>query len=198
MSSRLNGLSLVIAVAIVAGVFAWTDSQKADATPFQVAAGKVAVVDVEVITNEFLLAQGSLDALSENFARKRRALDTMRDKIRAMQEEAEIFPKDSARYLDAIEGIAIQQGQFKVKAESLEASQNREKAKLTAEVYEKARNEISDYAQENGLDMVFLRQGGKLTGMSMEDVSSNILIRSVIWHKNDLDITQVILDRMLK
>jgi Skp family chaperone for outer membrane proteins len=199
MTSRFNGISFLFGVAALAAVMIWNGTQR-DAVQadqaFNQALGKIAVVDIERITNEYLDLKGSLDELREKYSAKRRGLDQQQQQIRAMQEESEVFPKDSERFLEIQTQIAIKIGELKVQRESLEESQNRDKAKLTAEVYEKSRQTISDYAQEKGLDLVFLRQGGQLKGMRMEDVSSNILVRSVIWNRDDLDITQAILERM--
>ncbi|MCB9833331.1 MAG: OmpH family outer membrane protein [Planctomycetes bacterium] len=199
MTSRINGFHFLLGVLALSAALVWSSSRgesaQADAA-FRIAPDKVAVVDIERITNDFLDAKGDLDELNEKYARNRRSLEEMQRQLRSMQEEAQVYPSTDPRRLEAETQIAVKAGELKVQSESMKESESREKAKLTAEVYEKARQTIADYAREKGLQLVLLRQSGTLKGLRMEDVSSNILVRSVIWNRDDLDITQEILDRM--
>lgn len=197
--SRFNGLFFVLTIGAIAAAMFWSGTRgqalQADSS-FKIDPAKVAVIDIEQITNDFLEAKGSLDSMREKFARKRRSLDEQRQTLRDMQSEAEVYVVGSERRLEIEKQIAIKAGELKVLGEAAELDQNRERAKLTAEVYEKARQTISDYAQEKGLDLILLRQGGSLKSTRFEDVSSNILIRTVIWNRPDLDITAAIFERM--
>ncbi len=155
-------------------------------------APKYAVVDIQEITNDYLRNSGQLDNLREREAQQRNVLNILRQEITAQKTNLEIYPPEDDKYVDAQVIIAIKTEEFKVRREALKIRSNRDKARLTAEIYQKAVNKIEEYALSKNIDMVFLRQQGGLKELSMEEVSSNILVRSVIYAHDDLDITEEI------
>ncbi|MFT7617001.1 MAG: Skp family chaperone for outer membrane protein [Planctomycetota bacterium] len=155
-------------------------------------APKTAVVDIQAITNDFLRNSGQLDALREKEGQQRNLLQILRGEIDAQKTNLEIYPEEDPKFVEAQMIIAIKSAEFKVRREALDITSNREKARLTAEIYEKAVQTIATYAQSKGLDMVFLKQDGGLKRLSLEEVSSNILVRAVIYNHPDLDITEEI------
>lgn len=159
-------------------------------------APKTATVDIQAITNDYLRDSGQLDNLREKESQQRNLLGILRGEIDALKTNLEIYPEEDPKFIEAQKEIAIKSAEFKVRSEALKLTSNREKARLTAEVYEKAVTAIETYAQEKNLDMVFLKQEGSLRRLSMEEVSSNILVRGVIWSHKDLDITEEIKARM--
>ncbi len=161
-----------------------------------VRAPKTAVVDIQAITNDYLRNSGDLDNLRETQGQERNLLAILRNEIEAQKTNLDIYPPESQNYLKAQTTIAIKTAEFKVRREAAELKSNRQKAKLTAEIYQKAVHVITEYAQEKNIDMVFLKQGGDLKRLSMEEVSSNILVRAVIYSHPDLDITAEIERRM--
>lgn len=159
-------------------------------------APKSAVVDIQAITNDFLRNSGDLDNLRETQGQERNLLAILGNEIEAQKSNLDIYPPEDANYLKAQTTIAIKSAEFKVRNQAAKLNNNRQKAKLTAEIYQKAVIAITEYAQEKNIDMVFLKQGGDLKRLSMEEVSSNILVRAVIYSHPDLDITDEIKRRM--
>ena len=159
-------------------------------------APKIAVVNIEDVTNDFLRNSGQLDNLREKESQQRNLLGILSGEIQALKSQLEIYPEEDPQYIEAQKEIAIKSAELRVRGDALKLTSNREKARLTAEVYEKAVTAINAYAQERGLDMVFIKQDGTLRRMSMEEVSSNILVRGVIWSRRELDITEEIKARM--
>lgn len=156
----------------------------------------MAVVDIQDVTNDFLRNSGQLDTLREKESQQRNLLGILGGEINALKTNLEIYPEEDPKYVEAQKEIAIKTAELKVRSEALKITSNREQARLTAEVYEKAVAAISEYAAEKALDIVFLKQGGSLRRLSMEEVSSNILVRSVIWSHDKLDITDEIKARL--
>ncbi len=161
-----------------------------------VRAPKTAVVDIQAITNDYLRTSGGLDNLRESEGQERNLLAILRNEIEAQKTNLDIYPPESQNYLKAQTAIAIKTAEYKVRSQAAELKSNRQKGKLTAEIYQKAVHVITEYAQEKNIDMVFLKQDGDLKRLSMEEVSSNILVRAVIYSHPDLDITAEIERRM--
>ena len=65
------------------------------------------------------------------------------------------------------------------------------------EAYEKAVEVIEAIAKERGLDLVLLKQTGDLSSqMLLQEVTSNILVRSVVYSRANIDITDEVKNRM--
>ena len=159
---------------------------------------KVGVVNIEAVTNDYLRHTGSIETSKNKFLTEQRALDVLRETIQSMDQESEVFPKDSPRYLELRTQIAIKSEEYKVRSQSVKLSQDREQATLMREAYEKALEVIERFAKDRGLDLVLLKQDGKLKGMDLAEVGSNILVRTVVYHDESMDITEDIKELMKK
>ncbi len=153
-------------------------------------------MNIEQVTNDWLQRSGELEDSKQKYLTDRRALDTLRGQIEAMNEESQVFPESSQRYLELRTQIAIKTKEHEVRTQSSRLSQDREQAKLMTEAYEKTLLVIRDLAKEKNLDVVMLKQSGKLEGFNLGEVGSNILVRTVVYIKDEIDITDEVMERM--
>ncbi|HGY91575.1 MAG TPA: OmpH family outer membrane protein [Planctomycetes bacterium] len=156
----------------------------------------VGVVDVERVINEYLKVTGDMDKVLAKFASERRSLDAIRETIDSMRQEADIYPKDTPQYLDIRTRIAVKTAELKVRLEANDASKNREQGKLMLEAFRKAQDVIDQLAKEKGLDLVMQMQTSDIKGIAYEAVSSQLIVRSVLYARDQLDITDDVIARM--
>jgi Skp family chaperone for outer membrane proteins len=65
-------------------------------------------------------------------------------------------------------------------------------------VYKEVRREVEAVARERNLKAVFMVADAKISGRTREQVSSEILVRSVLWFDPSLDLTAELLRRLNK
>ena len=159
-------------------------------------APNVAVVDIEKVINDYLKSTGDMDRVRAKYASDRRALDVIRDTIDSMTQEASIYPQDSEEYLNISTQIAVKKAEHQVRSKGLEAGLNRDQGKLMLEAFRKAEDVIKTYAKEKGLDMVHQIQRTDIKGVAYESVSSQLIVRSVLYATDGLDVTDEIIARM--
>ena len=85
----------------------------------------------------------------------------------------------------------------KFRNEASQVNRDLEQAKLMDEAYQKAVETIEAIAKQRGLDVVLLQQTGKLSDqMALQEITSNILVRSVVFARDGIDITDEVKERM--
>ena len=157
---------------------------------------KIATVDMESVMDEYVKETGQFEALRTKYNSRLNALAVLRETIQSMEQESEVFPRGSDQFVELRTQIAIKKAEYQYQKESADASYDREQAKLMREAYQKAVDVIERYANEKGVDLVMLRQSDLAGGLSMAEVSSQIVVRGVLFGHSDLDITNDIKSRM--
>jgi Skp family chaperone for outer membrane proteins len=152
-------------------------------------ATNVATVDIEDVIDDYVQKTGAYEALRNQYNTKRRALTFLQEQVRNMTEEAEIYPRDSERFIELQADIQTKRAQAKFEGETTEAWYDSQQAKLTRESYTKALEVIERVARQKNLDLVFMRKDGRVEGRMMNQVSSSIVVRAVVFAKDSLDIT---------
>ena len=156
----------------------------------------IATVDIEAVTNDFLKERGDLERLANKYAGETRALEVLRDTIESMNQESEVYPKDDPKYYQMKTQVLIKAEELKVRQKSNVSRHDREAGKLLKETYEKALKVVENYANEKKIDLVLLKQSGRIRGFTDAEVGTNILVRNVVFAHDQIDITDAIKNLM--
>lgn len=199
--NRAAKFILLLAVVAATAFFSALAGERVDAAPGESGAmyraGNIAVVNIEEITNDWMRRTGAAEKIEQKYLTQRRGLESLRSVIESMDQESQIHPQQSQRYVDLRAQIAVKSAELKFRNEATRASRDLEQAKLMTEAYEKAVEVIEAIAKERGLDMVLLKQTGDLSSqMLLQEVTSNILVRSVVFSRGNIDITDDVKNRM--
>lgn len=185
-----QSIILVAGILAVCGTLFFTQGRSADAERLAaVRVTNVATVDIEAVIDDYVRKTGTYEALSNQYTTKRRTLQFIQEQIQSMMEEAEVYPRGSQRGIDLMGEIQAKRAQLKAQNDATEAWYDSQQAKLTAESYQKAVEVIERIARQRNLDLVLMKKTGRVDGMMMNQVSSSIVVRTVIFAKDALDIT---------
>lgn len=160
-------------------------------------AGNIAVVNIEDITNDWLRRTGSAEDIEQKYLGARRTVEQIRSMIESMEQESQIYDPTEKKYVELRAQIAVKSAEMKVRGEAARANRDLGQAQLMNQAYKKAMKVIEAIAKERGLDLVMLRQTGELSSkMVLQEITSNILVRSVVFARDAIDITEDVKDRM--
>lgn len=160
---------------------------------------KIAVIDMEELVNSFATENGAFDELTNEKRARSIALAQKSDAIETLQQELSILKPNSNEFYELGKRVQQEKAAFSFERQSLDRDHDREMGRLVAEIYEKANKAVSAHAAENGIDMVFLKTSADLPrDAGKEYISNAIVVRSLVFASDALDITEQIKNRMLK
>ncbi|MEE9394673.1 MAG: OmpH family outer membrane protein [Planctomycetota bacterium] len=200
---RPNTQTLILALTLVALMLGLglaplvNDLASREADPTVVyRAPSMATVDMEEVISDFIDQSGAFDSLRNTFNSKRRALQELAEELRSMKQEAGVYVRQSSEYFEIAAKIRVKEAQLKFNQEVNQAQYDSQQATLTKETFEKVRAIVEDIAKRRNIDMVLMKQTGKVLGKQMSEVSSSIVVRTVLYAKGSIDITQDVKNAM--
>ncbi|MEZ6196488.1 MAG: OmpH family outer membrane protein [Planctomycetota bacterium] len=181
---------IALAAILVFGARESADAGIGDGDRVIYRAANIGTVDIEDLIDDYAQRTGAYEALRTRYLTKRRALSTLKETVDSMAQELEIFPRGSEEHSKLYADIQTKQAQLKFQSEADDRWYDQEQAKLASESYEKIVGIIERVAGDKGLDLVLMQQSGKVAGRLMSQVSSSIVVRSVVFAKTGMDITE--------
>lgn len=160
--------------------------------------GPYATVDMENIINDFADKNVLFDNLKNERRTRDQALDTEKEKIEAQMQSLAIMRQGTKEYIELSKAIELDKRKLDLDDRANRLWFTNEKGKIVKEIYKKALDVIEAYAKENGILAVHLRTKGELPTNSYEEVSNAIIVRSLVWANEAIDITDKIAERMKK
>jgi Skp family chaperone for outer membrane proteins len=158
----------------------------------------IATVNLEEVfsgLSEYVDANDRLQALGDNLDAER---ERRRDQITMLEEERELYAPGSEKQQETDETIALRSYQLQAYIEWAGRKLEIEKARVLRELYENIKVAISEMADENGYDVVFVDDTVveiQRTGTEQETMRQ-ISARRMLYTNNAIDITQAVIDRM--
>lgn len=188
-AKKLMGLVLVVAMM---GMLTFTGKVMAQARPTS-----IAVLDVEkamVALEEKTQIEADMKTELEQIKQEH---ESRRLKLKQMQEDLELLQPGTDAYMSKAEELQLSgmqlDGWFKYK----QSRMNSESVLQVGNMYRKLIETMGKVATESGYDMViFKEKDPAFNNMKPEALSTYIAMRKVLWVRNDLDITDQVVQRM--
>ena len=188
---------LIVAAALLLGgvlLMRHSSAQQADVTPGPTS---VAVCDIEAIFRNYDRATELLDRLNEERVRIKNEYEQRGKAVQALELELGALKEGSEEYearLQEIQRLGIESNTYLQFSESLI---RRKHHGLTEEMYREILAGIAQIAQEKGIDLILYRdeQVAQSSNDAME-LLTQIRNRKVLYSREGLDITQVVLERL--
>lgn len=193
-SSRLTN-ALILAAALSATLFlGYGASAVRNVAPKPVA---VATVDLERIfenLRELSAEQGRLQNVGKQMDVEN---ESRFNKLKQMQEEFDLTPKDSPRLTQIEEALVNATIEYQAWKEFQLRRIDREKALVLEKVYNSVKRSLAAYAQQHGYDVVMLNDSIKpLVRGTEQSVQQQISARRLLYTNPALDITGEVLTKM--
>lgn len=193
-SSRLTN-ALILAAALSATLFlGYGASAVRNAAPRPVT---IATVDLEKIfenLRELSAEQGRLQNVGKQMDTEN---ESRFNKLKQMQEEFDLTPKDSPRLTQIEEALVNATIEYQAWKEFQLRRIDREKALVLEKVYNSVKRSIAAYAQQQGYDIVMLNDSIKpLQRGTEQSVQQQISARRLLYTNPALDITNELLTKM--
>lgn len=193
-SSRLTN-ALILAAALSATLFlGYGASAVRHVAPKPVA---VATVDLEKIfenLRELSAEQGRLQNVGKQMDVEN---ESRFNKLKQMQEEFDLTPKDSPRLTQIEEALVNATIEYQAWKEFQLRRIDREKALVLEKVYNSVKRSLAAYAQQHGYDIVMLNDSIKpLVRGTEQSVQQQISARRLLYTNPALDITGEVLTKM--
>ena len=187
MRHRGLGMAMVALVAAGAGVVGTRELSK----PQQGARdARIATLDLQQVVGDYLAHTGDMTKLEEQFQTDQLAVGALNDSIEAMVQEVTVFPPGSKEYQALEKKIAIERARVEVESRANRAHHDRRQAKLLADVYDKVHETVRIYSTNNKIDVVHLTTEPRIQGESRTEVTNAMVVRSVVYSHDRLDITE--------
>ena len=193
---RKSQVLIVAAALLLGGVLLMRNSsaQQADVTAGPTS---VAVCDIEGIFRNYDRATDLLDRLNDDRVTIKNEYEQRGKAVQALEMELDALKEGSEEYearLQEIQRLSIESNTYLQFNESLI---RRKHHRLTEEMYHEILGGITQVAQERGIDLVFYRDEQVAQGSNdAMELLTQIRNRKVLYSRESLDITQVVLDRL--
>ncbi len=135
--------------------------------------------------------------LERNLIRQKR--EALRAKLEALREqESEAIERNAALLERAKKQkeIALDEVEIELHEKNTLIQLEQDLVQHMKKVYREVRRESEAIARERGLKMVLMISDDKIGGRTREEVSSEILVRPVLWFDPSLDLTSELLQRL--
>lgn len=157
----------------------------------------VAVVDLQRV----FAASSEKTNLESEIATRRDALqqeaNDLKERIAQMRNELDLYEPGSANYRATVE--KIQQASFEAD-NWLKWEQQKlqfEGARIIKRLYASAVEAVEDVAEQNGIDLVFFREGDLQERFeSPQQATAQVQLRKLMWATDDVDVTDAVINRM--
>ncbi|MFG0249749.1 MAG: OmpH family outer membrane protein [Phycisphaeraceae bacterium JB051] len=186
---KLMGLVMVVAMM---GVLSMPGKAQAQARPTA-----IAVIDVEkamVALEE--KTQVEADMKTE-FEQIKQDHEGRRTKLKQMKEDMDLLQPGTDAYMKKAEEFNLEGMQLEAWYKYKQARMQSESVLQLGNMYRKLIETVGKIAGENGYDMVlFKEKQPSFNNVKPEALSTIISMRKVLWVRNDLDITDQVVQRM--
>jgi Skp family chaperone for outer membrane proteins len=155
----------------------------------------VNIVDLFEHLKEKTAADDAIDAMKKNFEKESRAkqaeLDLAADNL------DKTYKRGTEAYRKAQEDLLRRAAQKKAEDQVNQELLFNELRVRTADLYRKICDAVTDYAQANGIALVFVADNPNLEGVrSQEQLQAMVTVRKVLYADSNYDITKAILTKM--
>lgn len=174
------------------------------AAPATAQSSKIGFIDVErVILSYEKTAEltNQLEArLTEEEKKIKAQVAAINEDLRKLKEEEEVDIEDRVAMLARFQkerDLAERKAKVEVQRTLVLAQLEQDLVNHMKKVYEELVRTTEVVARARGLEVVLMVRGKKgVEGASREAVKTNILVRSVVWHEEALDITDAVLESL--
>lgn len=178
-----------VATSVLLAVTAFVAGSNVNSNPSPIPQGPIATVDMEKVINDFAEDGVLFENLKNEKKQKDQALDALKDQVEAMMQNLAIMRQGSKEYIELQKQIELEKQRGNLDDRANRVWYTSRKGEIVREVYKKAVGVIEAYAREKGIIGVFLSTKPELPAGSYEDVSNAIIVRSLIWSTETIDIT---------
>jgi Skp family chaperone for outer membrane proteins len=186
---KLMGLMMVVAMM---GMLSMPSKAQAQARPTA-----IAVIDVEkamVALEEKTQVEADMKTEFEQIKQEH---ENRRNKLKQMKEDMDLLQPGTDAYMKKAEEFNLEGMQLDGWYKYKQARMQSESVLQLGNMYRKLMDTIAKIAGESGYDMVlFKEKQPNFTNVKPEALSAIISMRKVLWVRNDLDITDQVVQRM--
>lgn len=161
----------------------------------------IGFVDVQRVIFEYKKTKDITTTLENRIRQERRLVNQRKDALRARMEGLnDLGPGETnASLLERArleKEIALEKVEIELSEKNALIQLEQDLVEHMKKVYKEVRRESEAVARERGLKAVFMVTDDKIEGRSRNEVSSEILVRPVLWFDSSLDLTTEILQRL--
>ena len=189
----MKNITQFAAAAMIAAVAFFAGSNS------QIPTGPYATIDIEKVINDFAEDNVLFENLKNEKKARDSALESLRESIETQQQIMELKPRASREFQDLMKAIELDKQKYQLEARANDMWFSTRKGEITKEIYKKALGVIEAYAKENGILAVHLATKPTFDqAMRYEDVSSQIVVRALVYSSETIDITEAVQKLMKK
>lgn len=182
--------ALALFMAFTPAALAQTGGQPRPAT------GRIAVVDVVKIFNEYLLQKDLTDEINKKKAELQLEAQARRERADAMKATLDALNPSDPTYPAKMNELIQMQIQNKNWVEIKEAAMTAEIAKWSANIYKEILKATEEVAVQSGYDLVLYREEFEPVNPDPDAVRQQIRSRKVVYVNPSIDISQIVLDKL--
>lgn len=194
-ASRITLMTLIPALAICALLAMTLVAQDNRTMP---ASTRVAVFDVNVAM-ENLEQRRDLEASITGQGESLQAQGTKRqEKIEQLEADLEVLPQGSEAFLAKLDELYTARAEIEIWGRVQQRRMATKQAMAMEEIYRSINEAIAAEAQASNIDVVLYATalGNKSIGMNMQQVTTRIELRKVLYAREGLDITDRVVNRL--
>lgn len=185
----MKTLTHIISTAVVAALAFTAGTSSSPAGGRAIPQGPFATVDMEEVINNYANDTLVFENLKNEKKAKDASLDVIKDGIEARMQQLEITPRTAPGFLDLTKEIQLERQKLEIESRANEAHFANKKGDIVADIYKRAYQVIEAYAKEKGLLAVFLKTKPEMPKAAYQEVSNAIIVRSLVYGAEAVDIT---------
>jgi outer membrane protein len=160
--------------------------------------GRVAVVDVVQVFNEFQRQRDLTEEMKELQDKLNEENKSRRQKIDALQAEIDKLDADDPTYVTRMREILATQIDYKNWVDLKQADMSREIGVWSVRIYHEIIKAIDELAKREGYDLVLYKGSFEPTSMEPDQIKEQIRSNHLLYANPSVEITQVVTDKLNK
>ncbi|NJL30669.1 MAG: OmpH family outer membrane protein [Phycisphaerales bacterium] len=193
MSKFRTSMLVMLAVALVLGSGMWVGAQSGKSRP--VAAAVVDVLKLFDSLAEKVQADADMQTRADRLQQEGQERER---KLQDLQKDLEVLAAPgSAAHTQKQDELEKQAIEFQTWRNFQSQKLQRERAVRYEQLYRKMTDSLGKLSKENGFDIIFFKEGAFDTrNVKPEQLGTVIQLRKVLWASDDLDLTDMLVQRM--
>jgi Skp family chaperone for outer membrane proteins len=158
----------------------------------------VGFVDMERIVREHPETKARFDRLDQETNEGFQKLRSDLERARSSEAQLDSYAEGSPEYIAQLTRIRQEKAMVEINRKVLVARVNLEAARTYREIYQLCRAQVGRIAKERGVQWVAMYSSADLRGTTRNEVLSDMITRTFLYHDAGLDLTEAVLESLKK
>ncbi len=154
---------------------------------------RIATVDLPRVIREHELSKRDYEEIDHWKKGTEKMLEEQGKELKRRQDALENMDPANEEYRKELDSIKVEGYRLKVQEESLTKELERKTAQALSQAHRRAVEACKKHLDDHGLEAVFQVNPAPVGGKNREEVVNEIVLRELVTHRADVDITEAVL-----